>query len=29
MGTEEWINLARDGDQWKAPVNKVMNPAVQ
>jgi hypothetical protein len=24
----EWINLARDRDQWRALVNKVMNPRV-
>jgi hypothetical protein len=21
----DWINLAQDGDQWKALVNKLMN----
>jgi hypothetical protein len=24
-----WIDLAQDGDQWRAPVNKVMNLRVQ
>jgi hypothetical protein len=24
-GVREWINLARDRDQWRAVVNTVMN----
>jgi hypothetical protein len=24
-GGMNWIDLAQDGDQWRAPVNRVMN----
>jgi hypothetical protein len=24
----DWIDLAQDGDQWRAPVNTVMNHRV-
>jgi hypothetical protein len=28
-GGMEWRDLAQDMDQWRAPVNTVMNPGVQ
>jgi hypothetical protein len=29
LGGVDWIDLAQDGDKWRALVNTVMNPRVQ